>query len=68
MNRIVLAACMNEWMRRYTEDPSGFAAEFQTVGEFCREKAAGEEPSYGQWAAEYIERIAADLTPAGSGS
>ena len=52
---------MNEWMRRYIEEPTRFAAEFQTIGEFLKEEAEGEEPSYGVVCADYIAQINAEL-------
>lgn len=53
-----MAAAFNEWMRRYTEDPAAFEAQFQTVGEFLAAKAAGEEPSYGEVCAEFMAELA----------
>lgn len=61
MNKTVLAACLNEWMRRYIQDPKAYQAEFEAVGEFVKSSAAGHEPDYGVSGAEYVHRIAADL-------
>lgn len=55
-----IAAAMNEWMRRFIEDPSTFDHEFQTVSEFLRE----DEPSYGRVCAAYLLKIHQDLTAA----
>lgn len=38
----------NEWMRRYTEEPEAYEAQFRTVGRFLQEQAAGREPTYGE--------------------
>jgi uncharacterized protein (DUF2267 family) len=68
MTKTVLAACLNEWMRRYIEAPKRFDAEFQTVRDFLEDQATGGEERYGLESAEYLERIASDLgfKPAGS--
>lgn len=52
-----MARAFNEWMRRYTEEPEVFEAEFRSVGRFLTEQAGGEEPSYGQACAAYMEEI-----------
>lgn len=53
---------MNEWMRRYIEDPHAFAAEFETVGKFKAEVSDGAEPSYGEICTAYLEQVLSDLT------
>ena len=50
----LVAAAFNEWMRRYTETPEEFNREFETVGQFLKEEADGQEPSYGAWCAQYL--------------
>ena len=55
------AAAFNEWMRRYTDEPGRFEAEFKTCGEFLSQAAAGEEPTYGQTCAAYLASIMAGL-------
>lgn len=47
----------NEWMRRYTDEPEKFEAEFQTVGAFLAEKYQGREPSYGESCTTYLKKI-----------
>lgn len=64
MTKEQMVAAFNEWMRRYTEDPASFAAEFQSVGEFLAQQAAGAEPSYGQTCAEMMESFHRDLSVA----
>jgi hypothetical protein len=54
-----LSAAFNEWMRRYTENPSEFAREWQTVSEFLSQRAAGQEPSYGEICVAYVEGLLA---------
>jgi hypothetical protein len=69
VNKTVLAACLNEWMRRYIDQPHRFVAEFQTVQGFVQDRAVGGgEPLYGVEGAEFLERIAVDLglMPAGT--
>lgn len=67
MDKSRLAAALNEWMRRFTEDPQAFEAEFQTVSRFLAEVANGAEPSYGEVVVEYLAEIDADLqTKAGT--
>lgn len=55
------AACFNEWMRRYTEEPETFEREFQTVSKFLAEEADGAEPTYGQSSTAYMREIAVAL-------
>jgi hypothetical protein len=57
MDKAKVAAAFNEWMRRYTEDPTGFEAEFQSVGLYLNELAMGREPSYGETCAAYLEQL-----------
>ncbi len=52
-----LAALFNEWMRRYTENPEKFEAEFQTVGEFLSQSMGGKTPSYGETCAAYLKEL-----------
>lgn len=61
MDKGKTAAAFNEWMRRYTEDPKAFDAEFQTVGRFLEEQGAGREPTYGEHCAAYLEKLIAEL-------
>lgn len=59
-----LADAFNEWMRRYTEDPERFEAQFRTCGEFIAQAMQGEEPTYGHICQAYLEQILADLNAA----
>ncbi len=56
-----LETALNEWMRRYTDDPTRFKREWQTVCEFLAEKSAGQVPSYGAQSVAYLETILSDL-------
>ncbi len=56
-----VAKAFNEWMRRYTEDPDQFEREFQSVRRFLCERAAAEEPSYGECCAAYLTELMASL-------
>lgn len=55
------ARAFNEWMRRYTDHPEQFASEFQTVGEFLAQTAAGQAPTYGEVCIAYLNEIASSL-------
>jgi hypothetical protein len=59
-----IAAALNELMRRYTEDPASFEAEFQTVQRFQQESAAGETPSYGASITAMLHRYLAEMAAA----
>lgn len=58
------AQAFNEWMRRYTEEPERFEAEFRSVGRFLEEERAGKEPSYGDTCAAYLDELMALPVPA----
>jgi hypothetical protein len=60
MTHAQMVAAFNEWMRLYTEDPASFEAEFQTAGDFLRQTAGGEQPSYGEECAAMLERLSAN--------
>lgn len=57
MTKEQIAAAFNEWMRRFTEEPEKYEAEFRTVGKFLADQAQGQEPSYGQECAAYLESL-----------
>lgn len=40
-----MAIALNEWMRRFIDEPDRFEREFQTVGEYLRDQAEGREPT-----------------------
>lgn len=52
-----IAKALNEWVRRYIEDPKAFEAEFETVGQFLKEEEEGREPSYGETGAAYMQKL-----------
>jgi hypothetical protein len=58
VNNAQMAACFNEWMRRFTDDPHGFQAEFQTVNQYLTDLANGVEPSYGEVCAVFMTKLA----------
>lgn len=60
MDRQKIVNALNEWMRRYTEDPASFEAEFQTVARFLSELDGGLPPSYGETSMAYLEQIMAE--------
>ncbi len=55
-----MAQAFNEWMRRYTDEPERFEAQFRTCGEFLTQVANGEEPTYGDHCAAYLAEIMAE--------
>lgn len=61
MNESALAAVMNEWQRRYIEEPERFEAEWRVIQRTLVERAEGKEPSYGANCAAYMGSLAADL-------
>jgi hypothetical protein len=60
-----LARLLNEWMKRYIADPAGFQAEFQTVNQYLKEEAAGQEPSYGESCVAYLKKLDSEVENAG---
>ena len=60
MDKVLMQRAFNEWMRRYTEEPEKFEAEFRTVNRFLEESKGG-EPTYGERATALLESIANDL-------
>lgn len=56
-----MATAFNEWMRRYTDDPSRFKREWQHVSEYLAARAAGNEPTYGACCAAYLHQLLRDL-------
>lgn len=62
-----LAEVMNEWMRRYIDEPERFEREFRTVGAFLSDLEACEVPSYGRQSAAYVMQIRAELAAKAGG-
>lgn len=62
MTKEQMAAAFNEWMERYTKEPEKFNREWQSITEFLGEKGAGQIPSYGERCAEYMTRLAGELS------
>ena len=62
-----LAAAMNEWMRRYIEEPERFEREFRTVAEFKEADDTGKVPSYGSECAAYLLKISDELAAKAEG-
>lgn len=52
-----ISAAFNEWMRLFTEDPTKFEHEWQTVDQFLTETMSGREPSYGDASAAFLLRL-----------
>lgn len=49
-----LAVLMNEWQRRYIEDPHSFETSWQTIIEFLNDEEHGREPNYGKDCVAYL--------------
>jgi len=58
MEKETMVKAFNEWIRRYIEEPGEFEVEFQTVIEFLRANANGEEPTYGDNCTAYLHELA----------
>lgn len=61
MERDAVAAAMNEWQRRYIENPEQFEQEWSSISRTLQERAEGEEPSYGAVCADYLIEIIRQL-------
>lgn len=61
MNKETTVKVLNEWMRRYIDEPERFEAEVTTLKEFLSDEAAGKEPSYGECCGPYMFQIAEEL-------
>lgn len=59
--RAVLVVLMNEWMRRFIEEPEKFSRQFQDVQTFMAEEAEGKEPTYGEQCTNYLFWLRKDL-------
>ena len=59
MDRSNIIDGLNLWMQAFVDDPSAFEAEFETVARFQAEKAAGQQPTYGEVGLQMIERCLA---------
>lgn len=57
-----LTAALNEWMRRYTDEPEQFGREWQTISKFLAQEASGETPTYGQESAAYVLQLHDELS------
>lgn len=56
-----VARALNEWMRRYIENPEAFSREFQTVADFVSDQLNGRTPSYGESGAAYMFKLLDEL-------
>lgn len=55
-----LPPLFNEWMRRFTEEPERFQAEFKTVQLFLAERNAGKVPTYGDECVGMLDKLRAE--------
>lgn len=56
-----LAKVLNEWQRRYVDEPARFEADITMLKRFVSDETAGVEPAYGVDGAAYLLSIAKDL-------
>ena len=61
MTNAQMVKALNEWMRRFIEEPGRFEHEFETVNQFLKDEAEGREPTYGETGAAYMAQIAAEM-------
>lgn len=59
---MTMAQAFNEWMRRYTENPQGFMAKFQSVERF-KATAKGKQPDYGTDCARLLRKLMREKAP-----
>lgn len=57
-----LAAALNEWMRRYIEEPERFEREFKTIAQFQEEDGMLIEASYGRDGAAYLLKLHQEIS------
>lgn len=57
----ILATALNEWMRRYVEEPERFNHEWQAVLKFKEEDVDGNVPTYGSDSVAYLESIIREI-------
>ncbi len=61
MDKDQIAKAFNEWMRRFEQEPERFEGEYARVKQFLQEQAAGQEPTYGERCAAYLEKLIAEV-------
>jgi hypothetical protein len=62
MGESAMVQCLNEWMRRYTDEPERFEREITVVRKFLAERDSNEEkPSYGRECAAYMVKLGQEL-------
>lgn len=57
---------LNEWIRRFIEEPERFKREFRYVAEFLAAEREGREPEYGERGAAYQFQLLDEITAARS--
>jgi hypothetical protein len=58
--RTAMALAFDEWMRRYTENPSDFAAEFESVASFKKGRKSNGATQYGNDCADMLGKLMAE--------
>ncbi len=62
MTNIQMAKAFNEWMLRFIDEPEQFEREFETVSQFLKEQNEGNEPTYGETAAAYLNKVHTEIS------
>ncbi|WP_426032828.1 hypothetical protein [Caulobacter sp. DWP3-1-3b2] len=61
MTNAQMAACFNEWMRRFIDEPARFAREFECVNQFMTDENEGRHPTYGETSSAYMVQLATEV-------
>lgn len=62
MTKEDLARVLNEWMRRYIENPEEYSREFEEVLRYLTDVDANVTPSYGEIGAEYCFELLGEIS------
>jgi len=62
MDKERIIKVLNEWERRYVENPTKFESDFRTVIQYLDEIGKGLEPSYGEDCFAYMLKLDKELT------
>ncbi len=65
MNKELMVKVLNEWQRKYIENPNEFEAEFRTVIAYLKDIDDGVEPSYGKSCVAYMLELAKQINKGG---
>jgi len=60
---MTMSQAFDEWMRRYTENPAEFEAEFQATSRYLKERGRKAVTSYGTACASYLRKLIREKRP-----